>query len=145
MSESNTPGSTSKDKLIADMKRIVGDAEELLRATSDQAGERVSGLRTRLEANLKAAPGRLAEFEATLVDKATEATRDALQKISEAANQAAEAAREAAQKAEESVKQATESGKKAAQHAAEAARDAANKALDAMTEIAKKAKDAINK
>ena len=145
MSESNTPGSMSKDKLIADMKRIVADADELLRATADQAGEKVAGLRTRLEANLKAAPGRLAEFAATDVDKTTQDIRDALQKISDAATHASEAAREAAQKAEDSVKKATESGKEAAQHAAEAARDAANKALNAITEMARKAKDAINK
>ena len=145
MSESNTPSSTPKDKLIADIKQIVADADALLQATADQAGEKVAGLRTRLEANLKVASGRLAEFAAADVDKTRQDLRDALQKISDAANQAAEAASEAAQKAEDSVKKATESGKEAAQHAAEAARDAANKALNAITEMARKAKDAINK
>lgn len=145
MPGSNTPGSTSRDKLIADMKRIVADADELLRTTADQAGEKIAGLRTRLEANLKAAPDQLAEFAAADVEKTTQDIRDALQKISDAAAQASEAAREAAQKAEDSVKKATESGKDAAQHAAEAARDAANKALNAITELAKKAKDVINK
>lgn len=145
MSGSNTPGSTSKDKLIAEMKRIVADADELLRATADQAGEKIAGLRTRLEANLKAAPGQLAEFAAANVEKTTQDIRDALEKVSDAATQASEAAREAAQKAEDSVKKATESGKEAAQHAAEAARDAADKALTAITELAKKAKDIINK
>ncbi|EWS64588.1 hypothetical protein KBW71_12975 [Hydrogenophaga aromaticivorans] len=145
MSESNTPSSTPKDKLIADIKQIVADADALLQATADQAGEKVAGLRTRLEANLKVASGRLAEFAAADVDKTRQDLRDALQKISDAANQAAEAASEAAQKAEDSVKKATESGKEAAQHAAEAARDAANKALNAITEMARKTKDAINK
>ena len=145
MSESNTPSSTPKDKLIADIKQIVADADALLQATADQAGEKVAGLRTRLEANLKVASGRLAEFAAADVDKTRQDLRDALQKISDAANQAAEAASEAAQKAEDSGKKATESGKEAAQHAAEAARDAANKALNAITEMARKTKDAINK
>ena len=145
MSDSNTPSSTPKDKLIADIKQIVADADALLQATADQAGEKVAGLRTRLEANLKVASGRLAEFAAADVDKTRQDLRDALQKISDAANQAAEAASEAAQKAEDSVKKATESGKEAAQHAAEAARDAANKALNAITEMARKTKDAINK
>jgi ElaB/YqjD/DUF883 family membrane-anchored ribosome-binding protein len=145
MSESNTPSSTPKDKLIADIKQIVADADALLQATADQAGEKVAGLRTRLEANLKVASGRLAEFAAADVDKTRQDLRDALQKISDAANQAAEAASEAAQKAEDSVKKATESGKEAAQHAAEAARDAANKALNAITEMARKTKVAINK
>ena len=127
------------------LQQIVADADALLQATADQAGEKVAGLRTRLEANLKVASGRLAEFAAADVDKTRQDLRDALQKISDAANQAAEAASEAAQKAEDSVKKATESGKEAAQHAAEAARDAANKALNAITEMARKTKDAINK
>ncbi|WP_114973424.1 DUF883 family protein [Rhodoferax ferrireducens] len=143
MSESNKPGSMSKDKLIADLKQMVADADELLQATADQAGEKVAGLRTRLEANLKAAPGRLAEFAATDVDKTRQDIRDALQKISDAANQAAEAAGDAAQKAEESVKKAVESGKDAAQHAAAAARDATQKAVAATRDAADKALDAM--
>lgn len=143
MSESNKPGATSKDRLVADMKRIVADADELLRVTADQAGEKVADLRTRLEANLKAAPGRLAEFAAADVDKTTQDLRDALQKISDAANQAAEAAGDAAQKAEESVKKAVESGKDAAQHAAAAARDATQKAVAATRDAADKALDAM--
>jgi ElaB/YqjD/DUF883 family membrane-anchored ribosome-binding protein len=143
MSESNTPSSTTKDKLIADMKRIVADAEELLRATADQASEKVAGLRTRLQANLKAASGQLAEFAATDVDKTRQDFREALQKISDAANQAAEAASEAAHKAEEAAKKVAGSGKDAAQHAAEAARDAAQKAVAATREAANKALDAM--
>jgi ElaB/YqjD/DUF883 family membrane-anchored ribosome-binding protein len=139
MSESNKPGATPKDKLIADLKQMLADAEALLQATTDQAGEKIAGMRTRLQANLKAASGQLAEFAATDVDKTRQDVRDALQKISDAATQASEAASEAAQKAEDSVKKATESGKEAAQHAAAAAqktvaatRTAADKALKAM-------------
>jgi ElaB/YqjD/DUF883 family membrane-anchored ribosome-binding protein len=143
MSESNTPGSTSKDKLIADMKQMVADADALLQATTDQASEKVAGLRTRLQANLKAAQGRLAEFAATDVDKTRQDIRDALQKTSDAAQHAAEAAKKAAHKAEESVKKAAESGKEAAQHAATAARDEAQKAVAATREAADKALDAM--
>jgi ElaB/YqjD/DUF883 family membrane-anchored ribosome-binding protein len=143
MSESNKPGATSKDRLVADMKRIVTDADELLRVTADQAGEKIAGLRTRLQENLKAASGQLAEFAATDVDKTRQDLQDALQKISDAANQAAEAAGDAAQKAEESVKKAVESGKDAAQHAAAAARDATQKAVAATRDAADKALDAM--
>ncbi len=143
MPESNKPGSISKDKLIADLKQVVVDADALLQATPDQAGEKVAGLRTRLQANLKSASGRLAEFAATDVDKTKQDIRDALQKISDAANQAAEAAGDAAQKAEESVKKAVESGKDAAQHAAAAARDATQKAVAATRDAADKALDAM--
>jgi ElaB/YqjD/DUF883 family membrane-anchored ribosome-binding protein len=154
MSESNTPDFMKK--LIADLKQMVADADTLFKETAEQASGKVGDLRARLEANLKATTGQLAEFEARLVDTTTAAIQDALQKVSDAANQAADAASEAAQKAEDSVKKATESGKDTARHAAEAARDAAqkaviatreaaDKALDAVTEITKKAKDAINK
>lgn len=156
MSESNTPGFMSKEKLIADLKQMVADVDALYKDTTDQASGKISDLRARLEANLKAVPGQLAEFEAKFIDTSTSAIHDALQKVSDAANQAADAASEAAQKAEDSVKKATESGKDTAWHAAEATRDAAqkaviatreaaDKALKAMTEITKKAKDAINK
>jgi hypothetical protein len=52
MSESNKAGSITKDKLIADMKQIVADADALLQATTDQTGEKIAGLRTRLQDNL---------------------------------------------------------------------------------------------
>jgi len=37
----NEPPNASKEKLLADMKVVVNDAEELLRATANQAGEKV--------------------------------------------------------------------------------------------------------
>jgi ElaB/YqjD/DUF883 family membrane-anchored ribosome-binding protein len=139
MSESNTPSSTPKDKLIADIKQIVADADALLQATTDQASEKVADLRIGLQKNLKT----LAEFEATAVDKTTEAIREALQTISDAANQATVTTMEAAQKAEEAAKKAVGSGKDAAQHAAETAKDAAQKAVAATREAANKALDAM--
>lgn len=144
MSESNKPNSMIKDKLIADMKQIVADADALMQATTDQASEKVTDLRIGLRKNLKTAQGRLAEFEATVVDKTTEAIREALQKTLEAANQAAVATMVAAQKAEEAAKNAAGSGKEAAQHAAEAARDAAHKAVAATREAANKALDTMS-
>ncbi|HAU56720.1 MAG TPA: hypothetical protein DCW87_03630 [Comamonadaceae bacterium] len=139
MSESNKPGTTSKDKLIADLKQMLADTDALLQATTGQVNEKITGLRTRLQENLKTAPDRLAEFAAADVDETRQDIRDALQKISDATTQASEAASEAAQKAEDSVKKATESGKEAAQHAAAAAqhtlaaaRAAADKALKAI-------------
>ena len=38
-------GETSREKLINDLKTLVGDAEELLRATTSQAGEKVAAAR----------------------------------------------------------------------------------------------------
>jgi ElaB/YqjD/DUF883 family membrane-anchored ribosome-binding protein len=48
------------DRLIADLKAVVHDAEELLKATAGLAGEQISNVRARAEASLRAARGKLA-------------------------------------------------------------------------------------
>lgn len=143
MSESKRLNSMTKDKLIADIKQIIADADALLRTTADQAGDKVADLHTRIQENLKSAQGRLAEFDVRLVDKATKATRETLRKASEAVNQAVESAGEAAQKSEEAVKKAAESGKETTRHAAETAREVAQKAVAATREAANKVLDAM--
>jgi len=62
----------NKDQLIADMKVVVSDAEELLRATASQAGEKVTALRGKIEDNLVKARASLADAQAAVVDKAKE-------------------------------------------------------------------------
>ena len=44
-----------KDKLVADLKVVVADAEELLAATAHQTGEKVAALRERMQDNLRTA------------------------------------------------------------------------------------------
>jgi ElaB/YqjD/DUF883 family membrane-anchored ribosome-binding protein len=51
---------TDSDRLIADLKAVVRDAEELLRATAGMAGEQMSEVRARVEASLRAAREKLA-------------------------------------------------------------------------------------
>lgn len=53
----------SKDKLVADLKLVVADAEELLAATAHQTGEKVAALRERMQENLRAARHKLADAE----------------------------------------------------------------------------------
>ena len=60
----------SKEKLMADLRTVVTDAEELLRATAGQAGEKVADLRGRLEVRLADARASLADAQAVVVDKA---------------------------------------------------------------------------
>jgi ElaB/YqjD/DUF883 family membrane-anchored ribosome-binding protein len=60
----------NKDKLIADFKVVVADAEELLRATASQAGDKATDLRAKIQARLAEAKVRLADAEAVVVDKA---------------------------------------------------------------------------
>jgi ElaB/YqjD/DUF883 family membrane-anchored ribosome-binding protein len=45
----------NKDKLVADLKAVARDTQELLRATADQAGEKATEVRERLNAVLHSA------------------------------------------------------------------------------------------
>lgn len=62
--------SVNKDKLISDFKVVVADAEELLRATANQAGDKATELRAKIQTRLADAKLRLADAEAVMVDKA---------------------------------------------------------------------------
>lgn len=65
----------SKEKLLQDLRAVVIDAEELLRATASQTGEKVSAIRERIQANLVAARARLEDAEALMLEKTKEAAR----------------------------------------------------------------------
>lgn len=65
----------SKDKLITDLKTVVTDAEELLRLTASQTGEKVVELRERVGVRLREAKLRLADAEVMAMDKAKAAAR----------------------------------------------------------------------
>lgn len=59
----------SKEKLMQDLRIVVADAEELLRATASQAGEKVSAARERIQGHLGAAKERLEDAEAMMIEK----------------------------------------------------------------------------
>jgi ElaB/YqjD/DUF883 family membrane-anchored ribosome-binding protein len=59
----------SRDKLVADFRVVMSDAEELLRATASQSGEKIVGLRTKLEENLRIARSQLADAQDAMVGK----------------------------------------------------------------------------
>ena len=65
MSETNNP---SRDKLVSDLKVVVADAEELLKLTAGQAGEKLTDVRSRLGDRLAVAKERIADAEAALID-----------------------------------------------------------------------------
>ncbi len=67
--------SANKDKLVADLRVVISDTEELLRATAGAAGEKVSDLRERLALRLRDAKERLVDLEVALVDKTKDAAR----------------------------------------------------------------------
>lgn len=67
----------TKDKLIADVKLVIADTEELLRATAGTAGDKMADLRTKAQDHLAVAKAKLAEAETMVVDKARQVGRAA--------------------------------------------------------------------
>ena len=65
----------SKEKLVADLKVVVADAEELLRATASAAGEKTAVARERIQASLATARVKLADAERVLADKSKVAAK----------------------------------------------------------------------
>jgi ElaB/YqjD/DUF883 family membrane-anchored ribosome-binding protein len=72
MSELTT---NQKDKLMADLKLVMADAEALLAATAGDASGSVAELRTRVQATLSQAKSGLIEAQAAVVDKAKAAAK----------------------------------------------------------------------
>lgn len=78
MTQDNTDTMTtnvSREKLLADLKVLVADTEELLRATAGQVGEKAAIARERIQASLAATKDKLADAERALVDKTKQAAR----------------------------------------------------------------------
>lgn len=65
----------TKEKLAADLRLVIADAEELLHITSAQTGDKVAELRLRMADNLRAARLKLADVDAAMRDKARDAAR----------------------------------------------------------------------
>lgn len=66
---------SEQQQLVSDMKSVIADAEEMLNATADQAGEKVASLRSGIQERLKGAKLRLREAEEALVEKTRAAAR----------------------------------------------------------------------
>ena len=65
----------NKEKLVSDLKVVISDTEELLRATAGAAGDKVGELRERLGVRLRDAKERVLDLEAAVVDKTKAAAR----------------------------------------------------------------------
>lgn len=59
----------SRDKLVADFKVVMSDAEELLKLTAGQAGEKITEVRGRLGERIVTAKDRIADMEAAVVEQ----------------------------------------------------------------------------
>lgn len=67
----------TREKLVSDLKVLVTDAEELLKATANQAGEKIVTARSHIEQSLEEGKKTLAEAEDVLIDKTKEAAKAA--------------------------------------------------------------------
>jgi len=72
---SEAANEVSKQKLVQDFKLVIADAEELLRATATQAGEKVAAARERIQDRLHTAKIKLAEAEEAVLIHTREAAR----------------------------------------------------------------------
>ena len=75
--EQDATDQVSTDKLLDDLKTVVNDAEELLRATAGQAGERMSEARARAEASVRAARERLSSVQDDVLEHTKEIAEEA--------------------------------------------------------------------
>lgn len=67
--------SASRDKLMADLRVVIADAEELLKLTAGQAGDKVADLRERMQARMAKAKEELAHLQEAAVGQAREAAK----------------------------------------------------------------------
>ena len=65
----------NRDKLVQDMRVVISDAEDLLRATANQAGEKIAVARERIQDSIHQAKVKLAEAEALVTERAKQAAR----------------------------------------------------------------------
>ncbi|MDO9072882.1 MAG: DUF883 family protein [Rubrivivax sp.] len=61
---------TQRDKLMADLRTVVTDAEHLLKLTANEVGEGTAGLRERLQERLEQSKHRLLDLQAAATEKA---------------------------------------------------------------------------
>ena len=65
----------SRDKLASDLRIVIADAEELLRLTAGQMGEKAVVARERIQESLRVAKDKLARAEEAVIDKTKAAAR----------------------------------------------------------------------
>ncbi len=75
-----TERGAAAERLVKDVKAVIADTEELLKATAGQTGEQIAAARAKLEARIRASREQLADWEAGAVDKA-KATAEATDQL----------------------------------------------------------------
>jgi ElaB/YqjD/DUF883 family membrane-anchored ribosome-binding protein len=65
----------TRDKLMADLRVVIADAEDLLTLTAGQAGDKVGELRERMQARMAQAKVELTQLQTAAVGQAREAAK----------------------------------------------------------------------
>jgi ElaB/YqjD/DUF883 family membrane-anchored ribosome-binding protein len=65
----------SKEKLVTDLKVLISDTEELLKATAGQAGDKIAVARERIQASLAVYKDKLVDAEQAVMERTKEAAR----------------------------------------------------------------------
>ncbi len=63
------------DKFVTDLKEVAADAEELLKLTAGQAGDKIADVRGRLSDRLSTVRHQLAQIETDVLEKGKEVAR----------------------------------------------------------------------
>lgn len=66
-----------KEKLMGDLKLVIADAEELLKLTAGQVGDKAAEMRTRMQARMEEAKADLVSLQEMAAVKAKDASRAA--------------------------------------------------------------------
>ena len=75
MEMEKTSEAVTREKLAEDLRVVVADAEELLRATANQAGEKAAAARERIQESLRVAKDRLAATSTILAERSRQAAK----------------------------------------------------------------------
>jgi len=65
----------ARQQLLTDLKAVIADSEELLRATAGAAGERTAAVRARVEESLRAARAKLETIDDEVLGRMKDAAR----------------------------------------------------------------------
>ena len=72
MSEAST---VAREQLMSDLKAVVADSEELIKATAGELGERASAARAKVQESLRVAKGKLDKLDAEVLERIGDAAK----------------------------------------------------------------------
>jgi ElaB/YqjD/DUF883 family membrane-anchored ribosome-binding protein len=73
--KTNTSIAAPKERLMEDLQLMVSDAEELLRATANQAGEGIAAARARIQQSLQVVKERLVDAQTAVIERTQQAAK----------------------------------------------------------------------